>query len=111
MAAGGRAAALEVGPGSVVYVPLLARLFDRVTVSDVHDAYLAAARVIAADHPNVAVVQDDIRRPALPAASFDVVLCTEVIEHVVESRAAPAGTRRLLRPGRRLRRSTPPPEA
>src|SRR2546430_17690669 len=36
-------------------------------------------------------------RPALPAASFDVVLCTEVIEHVVESRAALAGMRRLLR--------------
>ena len=107
LAAGRRGAALEVGPGSGVYVPLLARLFDRVTVSDVHDVYLAAARVIAADHPNVAVVQDDIRRPALPAASFDVVLCTEVIEHVVESRAALAGMRRLLRPGGVLVLSTP----
>ena len=100
-------AALEVGPGSGVYVPMLARLFDRVTVSDVHDAYLDAARALAADHANVTVVQDDIRRPALPSASFDVVLCTEVIEHIGESRAALAGMRRLLRPGGMLLLSTP----
>lgn len=107
LAAGRHAAALEVGPGSGVYVPLLARLFDRVTVTDVHDAYLEAARAIAAAHPNVRVVADDIRAPALPAASFDVVLCTEVIEHIVESRAALAGIRRLLRPGGVLVLSTP----
>jgi SAM-dependent methyltransferase len=107
LAAERRGAALEVGPGSGVYVPLLARLFDRVTVSDVHDAYLDAARALAAAHANVAVVQDDIRQPALPPASFDVVLCTEVIEHVAESRAALAGMRRLLRPGGVLLLSTP----
>lgn len=107
LAADRRGAALEVGPGSGVYVPLLARLFDRVTVSDVHDAYLDAARALAAGHPNVTVVQDDIRRPALPSASFDVVLCTEVIEHVSESPAALAGMRRLLRPGGVLLLSTP----
>jgi 2-polyprenyl-3-methyl-5-hydroxy-6-metoxy-1,4-benzoquinol methylase len=107
LADGRRGAALEVGPGSGVYVPLLARLFDRVTVSDVHDAYLDAARALAAAHANVAVVQDDIRRPALPPASFDVVLCTEVIEHVTDSRAALAGMRRLLRPGGVLLLSTP----
>ena len=107
LAADRRGAALEIGPGSGVYVPLLARLFDRVTVSDVHDAYLDAARALAAAHTNVTVVQDDIRRPALPTASFDVVLCTEVIEHVRESRAALAGMRRLLRPGGVLLLSTP----
>ncbi len=107
LAAGRRAAALEVGPGAGVYVPVLASLFDRVTVTDVHDAYLDAARVLAAAHPNVAVVADDIRASALPAASVDVVLCTEVIEHIAESRAALAGIRRLLRPGGVLVLSTP----
>ena len=107
LAAGLRGAALEVGPGSGVYVPLLSRLFDRVTVSDVHHAYLDAARAVAARHPNVVVVHDDIRQPALRPGSFDVVLCTEVIEHVVESRAALAGMRRLLRPGGVLVLSTP----
>jgi 2-polyprenyl-3-methyl-5-hydroxy-6-metoxy-1,4-benzoquinol methylase len=107
LAAERHGAALEVGPGSGVYVPVLARLFDRVTVADVHDAYLDAARALAAEHPNVGVVQDDIRAPALPAASFDVILCTEVIEHIVESRAALAGMRRLLRAGGTLVLSTP----
>jgi 2-polyprenyl-3-methyl-5-hydroxy-6-metoxy-1,4-benzoquinol methylase len=107
LAAGRRGAALEVGPGSGVYVPLLARLFERVTVSDVQHAYLDAARVLAAGHPNVTVAQDDIRRTTLPAGSFDVVLCTEVIEHIVESRVALAGMRRLLRPGGVLVLSTP----
>lgn len=74
LAAERRGDALDVGPGSGVYVPLLARVFDRVTVCDVHDAYLDAAREVAATHPNVAVVRDDIRRPTLPPASFDVVL-------------------------------------
>jgi 2-polyprenyl-3-methyl-5-hydroxy-6-metoxy-1,4-benzoquinol methylase len=107
LAAGRLGAALEVGPGSGVYVPLLARLFDRVTVSDVHDAYLDAARTLAAPHVNVRVVQDDIRQPALPAGSFDVVLCTEVIEHVTESCEALMGMRRLLRRGGVLLLSTP----
>ena len=107
LAAERRGVALEVGPGSGIYIPLLARLFDRVTVCDVHDAYLDAARQIALDHANVVAVLDDIRRPSLPAASFDVVLCTEVIEHVLESRAALAGMRRLLRPGGTLVLSTP----
>src|SRR5207248_6308066 len=65
------------------------------------------AHALAAAHPNVAVVADDIRRSALPAASFDVVLCTEVLEHVVESPAALAGMRRLLRSGGVLVLSTP----
>jgi 2-polyprenyl-3-methyl-5-hydroxy-6-metoxy-1,4-benzoquinol methylase len=107
LAAGRRGAALEVGPGSGVYVRALAALFERVTVADVHDAYLDAARAIARERPNVTVVQDDIRAPALPPGSFDVVLCTEVIEHIVESRAALAGMRRLLRPGGALVLSTP----
>jgi 2-polyprenyl-3-methyl-5-hydroxy-6-metoxy-1,4-benzoquinol methylase len=105
--AAGRRTALEVGPGSGVYVPLLSRLFERVTVSDVHHAYLDAARAVAVRYPNVAVVHDDIRRPALRPGSFDLVLCTEVIEHVVESREALAGMRRLLRPGGVLILSTP----
>jgi len=102
-----RGAALEVGPGSGVYVPLLARLFDRVTVSDVQAAYLDAVRSVAARYHNVSVMHDDIRRSTLRPGSFDLVLCTEVIEHIVESRAALAGMRRLLRPGGVLVLSTP----
>jgi 2-polyprenyl-3-methyl-5-hydroxy-6-metoxy-1,4-benzoquinol methylase len=102
---GSRAHALEVGPGSGVYVPILSRLFERVTVLDIESAYLDAVRELAL--PNVSVVCDDIRRPTAPAARVDLLLCTEVIEHIGESRAALAGMRRLLRPGGVLVLSTP----
>ena len=99
--------ALEIGPGSGVYLPLLARLFARVTVSDVEAAYLDAARAAAPPGASVAFVTDDITRSRLPESGFDVVLCTEVIEHVTDSPAALAGIRRVLKPGGRLVLSTP----
>ena len=100
-------AALEIGPGSGVYVPLLARLFARVTVSDIEAAYLDAARAAAPSAASVAFVTDDITRSRLPEAGFDVVLCTEVIEHVADSPAALSGIRRVLKPGGRLILSMP----
>jgi 2-polyprenyl-3-methyl-5-hydroxy-6-metoxy-1,4-benzoquinol methylase len=56
---------------------------------------------------SVEYVTDDITRSRLPPASFDVVLCTEVIEHVADSPAALAGIRRVLKPDGRLVLSTP----
>lgn len=103
----GRSAALEIGPGSGIYMPLLTRLFERVSVSDVEDAYLDAARSAAPAGASVTFVTDDITRSRLPAGAFDVVLCTEVIEHVADSPAALAGIRRVLKPGGRLVLSTP----
>jgi 2-polyprenyl-3-methyl-5-hydroxy-6-metoxy-1,4-benzoquinol methylase len=43
----------------------------------------------------------------LPAASFDLILCTEVIEHIRGSQAALCEMHRLLRPGGTLILSTP----
>jgi 2-polyprenyl-3-methyl-5-hydroxy-6-metoxy-1,4-benzoquinol methylase len=52
-------------------------------------------------------VRDDVTDSALPAASFDVVLCSEVIEHLPDPAAALRGLRRLLAPGGALVLSTP----
>jgi 2-polyprenyl-3-methyl-5-hydroxy-6-metoxy-1,4-benzoquinol methylase len=101
------ARALEVGPGSGVYLPILAELYGEVVAADVEDAFLEQARGIAATHPNVTAVADDITRTDLPDASFDLILCSEVIEHIPDSAAALAGIRRLLRPGGVLVLSTP----
>ena len=106
-AEGPTARALEVGPGSGVYLPVLAELFDEVVGSDVHDAYLDNARKLQDSHRNLTLVQDDITRTALPEASFDLVLCTEVVEHIADSKPAIASMRRLLKPGGRLVLSTP----
>ena len=95
--------ALEVGPGSGVYLPVLVERFEEVTAVDVEEAFLERARAM----PGVRVVRDDIARSSLPAGSFDVVLCSEVIEHLEDPRPALAGLRRLLAPGGTLIVSTP----
>lgn len=106
-AAGPLERALEVGPGSGVYLPLLSELSQTVVASDIEEAFLARARELAADRPNVEVVLDDIVASALPDASFDLVLCSEVIEHIPDPAGALASMHRILRPGGTLLLSTP----
>lgn len=47
------------------------------------------------------LVSDILNIPA-PSASFDVILCTEVLEHVSDPRGAVAEMSRLLKPGGRM---------
>jgi SAM-dependent methyltransferase len=94
--------ALEVGPGSGVYLPLLSELAQTVVASDI-----ARARELAATRPNLEVVLDDIVASGLPSASFDLVLCSEVIEHIPDPAGALASMHRILRPGGKLLLSTP----
>jgi SAM-dependent methyltransferase len=99
--------AVEVGPGSGVYLPVLAELANEVIATDIEDAYLSRLTPIVRDHPNVSLLIDDITRSRLESASVDVLLCTEVIEHIEDSRAALVEMRRLLRPDGVLVLSTP----
>ena len=99
--------ALEVGPGSGVYLPVLAELFDEVVAADVEREFLANADRLRATHGNVMPVADDITDTKLAARSFDLVLCSEVIEHIPDSSRALSSMHRLLRPGGLLVLSTP----
>jgi len=99
--------ALEVGPGSGIYLPVLANRFETVVASDIESAYLDNARHLLPAHPNLSLQTDDITSSALPAASFDLILCTEVVEHIVDSAAAISEMHRLLKPGGTLILSTP----
>jgi SAM-dependent methyltransferase len=101
----GARTAAEIGPGSGVYLPLLCELFDEVVAADVEEAFLGRARELAAGRPDLRVVRDDVTASAL--GTFDVVLCTEVLEHVPDPLAALRGLRRLLAPGGTLVLSTP----
>lgn len=103
LATAGARRAIEVGPGSGVYLPLMVELFDEVTATDVEEAFLARAR----DVEGVRALTDDVTRSSLPEASYDVVLCSEVIEHVPDVPVALRGLRRLLAPGGTLVLSTP----
>lgn len=102
---GGRA--LEVGPGSGIYLPTLAKLFEQVVAVDIEAAYLQHAARLCHTLPNLTLMDDDICASTLPEASFDLILCTEVIEHIQDSGAALRGMQRLLKPGGVLVLSTP----
>ena len=99
--------ALEIGPGSGLYLPVLAKRFREVIAADIEDAYLNAANSLAAAHPNLHPVVDDITHSRLPERSFDLILCTEVVEHIADSARAIAEMHRLLKPGGVLILSTP----
>jgi 2-polyprenyl-3-methyl-5-hydroxy-6-metoxy-1,4-benzoquinol methylase len=102
-----RADALEVGPGSGIYLPLLCALFERVTASDVEAEYVDHLAGVVAERPNLELVIDDIAFSTLRPESFDLVLCSEVIEHTPEPARVVAGLRRVLRPGGTLVLTTP----
>jgi len=99
--------ALEVGPGSGIYLPALAGLYREVTASDVEEAYLKHGYAFMTAYPNLSLVADDITHTNLSKASFDLILCTEVIEHIADSAAAIAGMYSLLKTGGTLVLSTP----
>jgi 2-polyprenyl-3-methyl-5-hydroxy-6-metoxy-1,4-benzoquinol methylase len=99
--------ALEVGPGAGGYLPVLAEIATEVVAADVEEAYLQQARKLAETLAGLKCVKDDITRSGLPPERFELVLCTEVIEHISDSPAALGGLHRALAPGGTLILSTP----
>lgn len=101
------ATALEIGPGSGIYLPDLCKLAEEVTAADIEESYLVSARALQAHHKNLSCVQTDITRSTLPERHFDLILCSEVIEHVEDSPAMLSGIQRLLTENGRLILTTP----
>jgi SAM-dependent methyltransferase len=101
------ARALEVGFGAGVYLPAMAELFSEVMATDLEEAHLRHTSAIARRYPNLRLIRDDICNSRLPEASFSLVLCSEVIEHLPDSASALAAIHRLLEPGGILILSTP----
>lgn len=99
--------ALEVGPGSGIYLTEIAKISQHVVAADVEQAYLKRAEELKATIPHLTCRRDDITRSNLPENHFDLVLCTEVIEHIPDPQAALHGLFRVLAPGGTLILSTP----
>lgn len=78
---------------------------DALTLADVSDVALrrAALRLPAAE---VVALTPDAALP-LPDNVFDLVVCTETVEHVRDLQLLLSEARRVLRPGGRLALSTP----
>ena len=75
--------------------------------SDLEAFYLEHAQSLTAKYRNLTFQVDDICKSKLPERSFDLVLCSEVIEHLRDSAGALAQMHRLLNPGGTLILSTP----
>lgn len=99
--------ALEVGPGSGVYIPVLKELCTTVYLADCEQAYLDAIRETYRDDPTVITVVDDVTRSRLNDHSFDLVLCSEVIEHMTDSAVAIRNLARVMKSNGILVLSTP----
>lgn len=102
------ARAIEVGPGSGVYLPTLCERFERVTALDVEPAHLEAIAPMQLDLPNLELIQADIVSHSWEER-FDLLLASEVLEHVAEPDAFVGGLARSLKPGGILVLSTPQP--
>jgi 2-polyprenyl-3-methyl-5-hydroxy-6-metoxy-1,4-benzoquinol methylase len=98
---------LEVGPGSGIYLPFLSSKAREVFAMDIEEKYLDNARRLQNQYPNITVVKDDITTTRFARGSFDLILCSEVIEHLADSRAALRNLNALLNPSGILVLSTP----
>lgn len=93
---------LEIGCGTGLNTRHLAGLCRGVTALDFSAGMLAEARANVAA-PNVRFVENDIRaRWQAADSSFDLVVCTLVLEHVEDLRHVFAEAARVLRPGGRF---------
>ena len=99
--------ALEIGPGSGLYIPVLKEVCSEVCVADCEKVYLEPIQERYATDLAVRPVLDDITASQLPEKHFDLVLCTEVVEHIADSRAAFRHIARILSPDGILVLSTP----
>jgi SAM-dependent methyltransferase len=78
--AGRRRSCLDFGAGGGVFLPSLARLFERVTSIDLETR--EAERVV--EHfalANVRLVRGDVATTELPEAPFDAIVAADVLEH------------------------------
>ena len=99
--------ALEVGFGAGVYLPALCENYREVVATDLDRAHLNHALPLTVKYPNLRVITDDITASRLPKQSFDLALCSEVLEHIPATAQVLAGIRTRLAPGGTLIISTP----
>jgi 2-polyprenyl-3-methyl-5-hydroxy-6-metoxy-1,4-benzoquinol methylase len=91
--------ALEYGPGSGIYLPILSNYFDMVIAADVEMAYLSGIQTSVKSFGNLQLEVDNIQDSHFLNESFDLVLCSEVLEHVSSPDKALNNLYRILAPG------------
>ncbi|MDE2439297.1 MAG: methyltransferase domain-containing protein, partial [Patescibacteria group bacterium] len=98
---------LDAGAGRGPYCMLASPLFKNVTCWEYNENELAHARKACARFSNISYARVDLRNTPAYDGSFDVIVCSEVLEHIPEREQAVRELRRLLRPGGTLLVSMP----
>ncbi len=93
------ARAIEYGPGSGIYLPALVHYCGEVVGADIETAYLSGMEPLLGQLPGLQLVVDDIQDSGFGEATFGLVLCSEVLEHVPEPALALKTIFRILKPG------------
>jgi ubiquinone/menaquinone biosynthesis C-methylase UbiE len=94
--------AVEVGIGSGVHLPALAQLGEKALGIEFDQHHLTAVQ-----SKGCLLAGGDVRRLPLADASVDLLLFSEVLEHVTGTAAILTELRRVLRPGGALVLTTP----
>lgn len=91
--------AIEYGPGSGIYLPILNNEFRHVVAADVELAYLNGISPLLEKIQGLSLMQDNIMNSTISNDDFDMVLCSEVLEHVPDPKKAVATLFRIVKPG------------
>ncbi len=93
---------LEVGCGPAVWTPMVLGPSRRMTLLDISDEMLSAAKRALGDEPKVDYLRADFVEADLSAASFDTALSVRAFEYMPDKPAALRQFARVLRPGATL---------
>ncbi len=94
-----RASVLDVGYGSGVFLPELARRADRVVGVDLHDEHERIAGLLARMGVDAELRRASLYELPFEESEFDATVCVSVLEHVTDLRGALDELRRVLRRG------------
>jgi len=100
--------AIEVGPGSGLYIAPLCFKFSRVMAVDIEHGHLIALQPLKKHFSNLEIIEQDITEQSW-RQKYDLVLCSEVVEHVEDTSKFIASLGRMTKNGGTLILSTPQP--
>src|SRR5579864_2700208 len=91
---------LDAGCGDGLYLEAIGRRADRLVGTDIAERILETARATAArSGAEPELVRANLESLPFPDGSFDVILCTQVIEHLLAPADGVRELARVLRPG------------
>ena len=92
---------LEIGYGSGIFLPELARHCRRLSAVDIHEGAATVSAMLEAEGTEARLLTGDVRALGLSDCSFDGVICLSVLEHLATHDLALAASeiQRVARPG------------